>query len=86
MSKAKRSTRAKPKPPKANHPIQQHVEKLRKIVNDKLVAEGIHDVSLTAMHFGANDAGPCPPNQHQEMVCRTMPDGSKVCNLECVPD
>jgi hypothetical protein len=71
---------------RTDHPIGGHAEMLRKLVNDKLAAVGINDVSLKAMHFDASDANPCPPGQHQEMVCRTMPDGSKVCNLECVPD
>lgn len=83
------ATKGKPRTlPKSDHAIQQHAEKIREIVHGALVNVGIHDLSLSAMHFSteASSQDPCPPNQHREMVCKTGANGSQICQWECVPN
>lgn len=68
------------------HPVQEHVEAIRDLVHAELADRGISNLVLNEMRFGAVGDDSCPEGQHQKMVCRTLPNGTSVCRLECVPD
>lgn len=75
-----------PKLPITQHPVQEHAVGIRDVVHAHLAEVGIKDLVLKEIRLGPSAGDSCPQGQHQEMVCRTLPDGTSVCRLECVPD